>query len=140
MSDAALSDPWLALAVAVFVLAVLAMALFARRDKRPAASTDAKLDALDRRLSAAETNWSAADAKWKQTDHDVRSIRMIVNNLPTKESIHAIGVQVAESRGKMDGMQESLRALTHSTGRIEDFLTKVSAEAIVNNRVNGDRT
>lgn len=125
MNDASWApDPWLAFAVAVFVLAVLALALFARRDKRPAASTDAKLDAMDRRLEAAEK-------KWTETDHDVRGIKMIVGNLPTKDNINAIAVQVAESRGKMEGLQTTLHHQTKSLDRIEEFLTKVSADAIV---------
>lgn len=130
MNDATLSDPWLALAVAVFVLAVLALALFSRREKHPAASTDAKLDALATRLGAAE-------AKWAETDHDVRNIRLVVGNLPTKESINAIAVQVAESRGKMDGMQATLQSQTKSLDRIEDWLMKTSAEAIVGGKMIG---
>lgn len=124
MSEATMSDPWLAVVVALFVLAFLGLALVIRREKRPAASTDAKLDALDRRLGAAEKSWS-------DTEHDVRGMRMVVNNLPTKESMNLIAVQVAESRGKMDGMQATLQSQTKSLDRIEDWLMKTSAEAIV---------
>ena len=124
MTEATLSDPWLALAVAVFVICVLAIALFAQRERRPAASTDAKLDDLVRRLGQQEE-------KLRQTDHDLRAVRMIVNNLPTKESIQQISLSVAESRGKIDGMQTTLGVQTATLGRIEEFLLRASADAIV---------
>jgi len=133
MNESALSDPWLALAVAVFVVLVLAITLWGLRARRPAASTDAKLDALDRRLGAAEK-------KWAETDHDVRNIRQIVGNLPTKESINAIAVQVAKGEGKIDGMATTLLSQTSSLTRIEDFLMKVSAEAIVSNKATAAAT
>lgn len=122
-SEAIAIDPWIAFGIGAVVLAVLALAIFASRERKPAASTDAKLDALATRLEVAE-------AKWKETDHDVRSIRMVVNNLPTKESINAIAVQVAESRGKMEGIQSTIQGLAKSCDRIEDFLLKTSAETI----------
>lgn len=144
------TDLWLAVSVAVFVLAILAIVLLARREDRPAASTHAKLDeaatkltAADAKLTAIEHRLGAAERKWSETDHDVRNIKAVVQNLPTKDSINAIAVQVAESRGKMDGVQATLQGLTKSCDRIEDWLTKVSAEAIVGmkaaNAKNGDQ-
>lgn len=122
MIEVGVPDFVLALCLAGFVLLMLVLALLARR--RTPVSTDAKLDALDRRLGAAEK-------KWADTDHDVRSIKMVVGNLPTKENINAIAIQVAESKGKMEGMQATLHSQTKSLDRIEDFLMKTSADAIV---------
>lgn len=136
MISASLSDPWLAFAIGIFVLAVLALALFASRERRPAPSTNAKLDALAARMSVNE-------AKWKETDHDVRSIKMVVQNLPTKDSINSIAVEVAKTQGKMEGLQSTLGGLAKQCDRIEDYLLKTSAETIASvkaaaTKINGE--
>lgn len=123
MISASWSDPWLAAAIGAFVLAVMAIALFAVRERKPAASTDAKLDALAQRMDANE-------AKLKDTDHDVRSIKMVVQNLPTKDSINAIAVEVAKTQAKMEGLQTTLGGIASQYDRIADFLMRTSAETI----------
>lgn len=124
MTSPLAQDLWLALAVGGFVMLVMVIAVLARREPRPAPSTDAKLDAIDRRLKTAEDKLATAD-------HDLRNIRAVVGNLPTKESIHAIGEQVAESRGKIEGMQSTLHSQTRSLDRIEDFLMRAAGDAII---------
>ncbi|MGX5776502.1 DUF2730 family protein [Methylorubrum zatmanii] len=136
MISASVPDPWLAAAVGAFVLSVLAIALFAVRERRAAPSTDAKLDALAQRMDVNE-------AKLKETDHDVRSIKMVVQNLPTKDSINAIAVDIAKTQGKMETVQASLVVISKQYDRIEDYLMKTSAETIASvkaaaTKINGE--
>lgn len=110
-------DPWIAVAVAILVLAVFLAGLLVPRKQRTvrAPITDAKLDAINARLTTLE-------GKQTQNDHDVRNIRMAMQSMPTKDSLNEVRLVVAGLNGKVDGMHDTLTTNGHSLRRIEDFL------------------
>lgn len=130
-SEAIAADIWIAIGIGAVVFAVLAVAIFATRERKPAASTDAKLDELARQVGGYDQRFLQVEEKLKAADHDLRNVRAIVQNLPTKDSISRISEQVAETRGEITGMQGTLNSQSHSLNRIEDFLVRVSVEHIV---------
>lgn len=131
MIEVDLSNPWLAIVVGVFVLSALVTALIARRAPRTPGTTDAKLDALDRRMAAADRRMAVHERQLKDADHDLRQIRMVIQKMPTQESIHAIGMKVEESRGKIETMQGTLNGQTKQLDLILECLVRTSIEAMV---------
>ncbi|WP_264047515.1 hypothetical protein [Methylobacterium flocculans] len=112
-----MTDPWIAVAVAAFVIVLFLAALAVPRRPRTvrAPATDAKLDAINARLTTLE-------GKQTQNDHDVRNIRMAMQSVPTKDRLNEVLVQVSTISGKVDGMHDTLATNGHSLRRIEDFL------------------
>lgn len=120
----AVEDIWISAAVGVFVAALFALALLVPRRVQPARSADVKLDDVKTRLDEVER-------RQRQADHDLRNVRMTVAGLATKDSVNALSVSVAEMRGEVRGLVTNTAATTRSIERIEDFLLKSTADAIV---------
>ncbi|MCJ2050887.1 hypothetical protein [Methylobacterium sp. J-070] len=114
----------LALAAGVLTLVLVAGLRMARAPSQPAA---ASLDALHRRLVSAEE-------KLETMARDLGALGAVVHTLPTRESIHQIGLSLAESRGKIEGLQDTLRGQTRQLDLIVEFLMKSAAEAVVAGR------
>jgi hypothetical protein len=121
----AVEDVWISAGVGVFVAALFLLALLVPRNPRPSKAADARWDDVRHRLEEVER-------KQNQADHDLRNVRMVVSGLATKDSVKALSMSVAEMRGEMKGLVSSAAATSRSVGRIEDFLLRSTAEAIVN--------
>ncbi|WP_288582008.1 hypothetical protein [uncultured Methylobacterium sp.] len=122
-----IEDVWVAAGVGVFVVALFALALLVPRKVRPTPSAEVKLDDVKARLAEVER-------KQIQADHDLRNVRMVVAGLATKDSVNALAVSVAEMRGEVKGLISNTAATTRGVERIEDFLMKSTADAIVSAR------
>lgn len=118
-------DVWIAVGVGLFVAALFALALLVPRNPRATRATEARWDDVRHRLDEVER-------KQNQADHDLRNVRMVVQGLATKDSVNALALAVAEMRGEVKGLVTSAAATTRGVERIEDFLLKSSADAIVN--------
>lgn len=123
---AALAADWVGLTLAAGVLLLILVAVL-RVTRAPLHPAIATLDVLHRRLVAAEE-------KLETVARDLGALGAVVHDLPTRESIHQIGLSMAESRGKIEGMQDTLRGQTKQLDLIVEFLMKSAADALVGSK------
>ena len=116
-----MSEGQLALFLAVFVLAVFAIAvlgLIARRSPRQSTSGD-HAD-TDRRLADVEK-------RLDRTNHDIANIKQGMQALPTKEAVHRLELTLADFRGDMREIRTELASATRTIERVDTYLVSKSA-------------
>jgi hypothetical protein len=109
-----MNDGTIALVVAgalcfVFLLALVAM----RRGGEPLHT--ARLQHIDGRLGAVEKSL-------EDTMHDLRNVRMVVGNLPTKDAVHRIELELTGVAGSVKGLQAEVTATSRAVNRVVDLL------------------
>lgn len=122
-------DPVTAAGVAAFVLLVFALGLLGRR-ARAAPLPDERLKVVETRLGEVEHRLDAVQADSSKLKHDVGGMRMAMQRLATIDAVNDVKVQVAEIKGKVDGLGQSLTDIRAGLGRVENFLMDATAKAI----------
>lgn len=126
------SDPTTAIIIALF-LAVIGLLVVIARRAAPLSSNMASSQ-----LSAIETRLSAVEQKVNTTEQSMHVLERAIGSLPTQQSVHELEKKVIELSGDMKAMAQESRSTAAGVGRIEDFLMKASADAIVANRSTND--
>lgn len=120
MSTDALTAGGIALAILVIFLAFL----LARRWPMPEPPSIAS---VDRRLSAIET-------KVATNEREMRTVLQRLEGLPSKETVHAMELKLAELSGEFKGVIQSQMATSHAVQRVEAFLMQATANSIAGSR------
>lgn len=97
-------------------LALLFLVVMAAR-RAPPNPNSARLDRIDLRMSVVEKALS-------ETQHDLSGVRMVVQNLPNKDAIHRMEIELTAATGKVGALASEVTSATRAVERVEDLLLK----------------
>lgn len=134
-----MTDPAIWLLVGLVVLAVFAVGVMGLRRARLDGPRlpEERLRAVEGRLGHVEAQLDLTQSDVKKTKHDVGNMRMLMQTLPTAKDVSEVMLQVAELKGKVEGIGDRIHTVQSSCARIEDFLMKAAAEGVVRGRAGG---
>jgi hypothetical protein len=127
ISDALVAGIVAAGILMIFVVAVVLTRRFPRSSRLP----EERFQAFEGRLIEVEHRLEVVQQDGSKTKHDVNNIKMTIRHLPSVKDVNELKVQVAGMAGKLEGVSASQSAVQASIGRVEDFLLKATANAIV---------
>ncbi|MFG1466579.1 DUF2730 family protein [Xanthobacter sp. DSM 24535] len=88
---------------------------------------------VDHRVATLEPDVTTQQAKLDQiekdvskVDHRVAKLEHDFQHLPTKEQVHKLDLAVSDMKGDVKAMNETMKAVDKTTGRLENYL--LSAE------------
>ena len=133
------SDILIASLVAFVVMLIFALGVILVR-RVPTSSSrlpEERFQAFEGRLVEVEHRLETVQHDGSKTKHDVQNIKMAMQHLPSVKDVNELKVQVASMSGKLEGVSASQSAVQASIGRVEDFLLKATATAIVSGKALG---
>lgn len=126
------ADLFLAVTVAVVVLAVFVAVVLAGRRVLPAGGVpDQRMTAFETRLDRVSEKLDATTDLAKAADHGVRNIRMELRSVATKDAVNDVKVGLGELRGEVKAVTQTTTSMQHSLDRVENFLMSAAAERVV---------
>lgn len=130
IAAASMSDAGIAALVAVGVLFVFVLCVAVARRWPRADPPESRLHLVDARLSEVEHRLDKTETLATNTSHDVKNIRMVVQQMPTKGELNRLAVDVAEIKGEMRGVLTTTSSMHRSLERVEGFLMDAAAKRI----------
>jgi hypothetical protein len=124
-------------ALAIALIFVLSVVLVRRFPSSGSRLPEERFQAFEGRLVEVEHRLEAVQHDGSKTKHDVNNIKMAMQHLPSVKDVNELKVQVAGMSGKLEGVSASQSAVQASIGRVEDFLLKATANAIVSGKALG---
>ena len=114
MTPLQLTDFELAILIGVVLAIVLVLVLIARRAQPAPARPAMTSSAVPADLTAIEDRIKAVEGRVFEVEHGVNQLRTAMGALPTKDSVHAIALKVAELGGdlKLNNAQTEATAKT----------------------------
>ncbi|ODT18901.1 MAG: hypothetical protein ABS35_22720 [Kaistia sp. SCN 65-12] len=97
------------------------MALMQRNQHEALAGVSGRIDKLERDLQVdrEDGQTSRGEVRERLTEIEAR-----ISNMPDMESVHGLALTVSEIRGDVRAQGETLKAVSASSQRVEDFLMR----------------
>lgn len=118
-----MTDPMLAILVAVLIAAVFLAGIAGLVARRAAPSSQPQ----ELQLRHIEDRLSTIEKRQDTTEHHIGNIRQMIGALPTKDVVHRMDLQLTATAGKVEQVSSEVAATGRAVERIEGYLLNKKA-------------
>lgn len=83
---------------------------------------------VSNRNRARQTEVDALQKRAERQRRDIDRVAQRIDNVPAKEDVHALQLAIAEVKGEMGALNQTIKPIGHALRRLEDYLLKVDAK------------
>ena len=130
MTGLQLTDFEIAVLIGVVLVIVAVLVLAVRRIQPAPTPAAAASSANPADLAGIEEKIKALDTRVFEVEHGINQVRTAMGALPTKDSVHAIALKVAELQGDLKVNNSTTAATAKSAERIEEWIMRLDGKVV----------